>query len=130
MNSQGLPNHAPASWTAAVLCRFVACCLLTTFLAAANDPLPRRVLLGVRISNAGSLGIRVDQIFPNTTASASGLKLNDIILLLDGNTVDSVPRFLEYLKAKQPGEEVTALPQRTNSKDPSAMRSSPKPSSG
>ena len=53
-----------------------------------------------------STGILVQQIYPNSPAAKYGLKVNDLILEINGKRVTSAGSFIGELAAKKIGETV------------------------
>lgn len=90
---------------------FVVLSLLWISTAAANelpssDPLPRRPFLGVTADPAPDHHVRVSKIFPDSPAARSGLAVGDILLALNGSTVESVGTFLAGVKTLKTGDHL------------------------
>jgi serine protease Do len=48
----------------------------------------------------------IQRVFPGTPALESGLKENDFILKVDGNSINTAAALIKFLKLKSPGDEV------------------------
>ncbi len=92
--------------------------LTVTIAAAENDgnaPPPRtsrRASLGTMPDFAyQGPGVRVQQVMPGSAAEESGILAGDVIVAIDGETVNDLRSFSELLKARAPGDavEVTVL---------------------
>lgn len=57
-------------------------------------------------------GIYVVQVIKNSPAESAGIKAKDIILKIDGNTLNKMSELRKYIYTKAPGDEVTLLIQR------------------
>lgn len=77
--------------------------LTITYIA---DALPRRALMGVRLTESDQ-GPKVAQIFANTTAETSGLKQNDIITHVNAIELKTVPEFQTTIRPLKPGTTIT-----------------------
>jgi pimeloyl-ACP methyl ester carboxylesterase len=60
--------------------------------AQSNEPLPRKPFFGVGMA-ADAKGIKVMAVTPGTTAAEAGLKVDDIVLSIDGVPVKAPPDF-------------------------------------
>jgi S1-C subfamily serine protease len=72
-------------------------------IAAQTLPLPRRIAVVV---NAGSQAVRIGEIEPNGPAAKSGLSVGDIILTLDGISVQGADDLIRLLDAQMIGRTV------------------------
>ncbi|HVM59286.1 MAG TPA: PDZ domain-containing protein [Verrucomicrobiae bacterium] len=63
------------------------------WLPVATQAIPRD--LARQLGYPGLTGVRITQVYPDSTAEKAGLKVGDLILALDGNTIE----------ASQPGDE-------------------------
>ena len=52
------------------------------------------------------MGCIVDLVLPGMAAEKAGIQENDVILLLDGTPVESMPQFAKAIHAKRPGDTV------------------------
>ncbi|MFG0253034.1 MAG: M28 family peptidase [Phycisphaerales bacterium JB038] len=59
-------------------------------------------------------GVAVGQVFPGTTAARAGLKKGDRLIRWGGEDLPDIGRWMELLKAHQPGDEVTIVILRDN----------------
>ncbi len=81
-------------------------------LAATSRPLSadaaRKALgveLGVKVGLPGTGdGVKIEEITPNSAAAAAGLKVNDVLLTIDGKAVPEASRFREALVEHKPGD--------------------------
>jgi pimeloyl-ACP methyl ester carboxylesterase len=80
--------------------------------AADADSLPRRALLGVTAQPAPDHHVRIAKLVPGSAAALSELAVGDILLALNGSTIDSVPTFLATVKSFKPGDHITCRVQR------------------
>jgi S1-C subfamily serine protease len=75
-------------------------------IAAQTFPLPRRIAV---IVSAGSQAVRIGEIEPNGPAATSGLSVGDIILALDGISVQGADDLIRLLDAQRIGSTVEIL---------------------
>lgn len=77
----------------------------------------RRAVLGVTIAEVNpsiieeyglkvSRGIFVDSVIANSSAFDAGIQENDVIIALDGESVDRVPLLQEKIASKRPGQHI------------------------
>lgn len=79
----------------------------------------RRAMLGVEISNVtrsdlnrinlserSTEGVIIDAIFPGGSAAVGGLRVNDLVVSLDGRPVATLPEFTELIGRSQVGQEM------------------------
>ncbi len=59
-------------------------------------------------------GVAVGQVFPGTTAAKAGLKKGDLIIRWGGEEVADIARWMELLKAHEPGDAVDIVFLRDN----------------
>ncbi|CAN5504133.1 hypothetical protein BH11ARM1_BH11ARM1_03740 [soil metagenome] len=107
---------------------FLLCCIVASGFA---QSLPRRPFLGAGIA-AGTGGVKITAVTPNTTASAAGLRLDDVVTSIAGQTTadpaalnlvlakwktgDKVK--IEFVRAEKPQVvEVTVQPRPVDSGD-------------
>ncbi len=78
----------------------------------------KRAVLGVRILDIDSdrarllglddvSGVEIKAIFPNTSASAAGLREGDVILKVNNQSVDSTPELQEQVARYRPGDTIS-----------------------
>lgn len=60
----------------------------------------------------GSQGIVVDAVFSNSPAEVAGLRVNDILLSINGIEVQSAPKALDMIAETTPGSQITLLVSR------------------
>ena len=76
-------------------------------------PATGRPLLGVTVGEADSSGgVRVESVAPGTPAEEAGLESGDVIVTVDGETVDGPRALVAAIAAKSPGDEVTLSVER------------------
>jgi S1-C subfamily serine protease len=75
-------------------------------IAAQTYPLPRRIAV---IVSAGAQAVRIGEIEPNGPAATSGLSVGDIILALDGISVQGADDLIRLLNAQRIGSTVEIL---------------------
>ncbi len=80
--------------------------------AAASDSLPRRALLGATVEPAPDNHVRIARLVPGSAAARSELAVGDVVLALNGFTIDSVTTFLATMKSFKSGDRVTCRVQR------------------
>ncbi|MEQ8808153.1 MAG: trypsin-like peptidase domain-containing protein, partial [Imperialibacter sp.] len=77
----------------------------------------QRALLGVNIVDVNSAlaearglnvlkGISIENVNPNSGAADAGLEKGDVIIAIDGKTVDNVAKLQEKIAVKRPGDKV------------------------
>lgn len=93
-------------------CFFVLLSVFHPAVAGAADFLPRRPLLGLTVDPAPDHHVRIIRIVPGSAAAQSELAVGDIVLALNGSTIDSVATFLSTMKSFKPGDRVTCRVQR------------------
>jgi pimeloyl-ACP methyl ester carboxylesterase len=95
---------------------FLALFLPSTAAAAnglsSSDSLPRRPLLGLTVEPTPDNHVPIKKIVPGSAAARSPLAVGDIVLALNGSTIDSVATFLATMKSFKPGDHVTCRVQR------------------
>ncbi|MGV6815304.1 MAG: M28 family peptidase [Phycisphaerales bacterium] len=64
------------------------------------------VRVGIIPSNNGDGGMNVERVFEDTSASAAGLRVGDVIVAWGGETIDSVEEWMPILTANEPGDVV------------------------
>src|SRR5262249_46580241 len=62
--------------------------------------------LGVSLEAADGGGVKIAQVTPDSGASRAGLKVGDIVLLVDGKSVKDVPEVQAAIGAHKPNDEV------------------------
>jgi serine protease DegS len=62
----------------------------------------------------GSQGIMVDSVLNNSPADVAGLRVNDILLSINGVEVVSAAKTLDMIAETQPGSEITLVVSRNN----------------
>lgn len=88
------------------------------FVAAQNDPLPRKPTFGAQIApipndqrvKAGlkeGEGVLLPQILPGQTAEAVGLKAGDILLSLNGQPIGGAPAVAQFVATNPAGKDVS-----------------------
>jgi serine protease Do len=73
---------------------------------AAPAPSPTSGYLGVAL-DLEAAGVKINQILPGTGAEKAGLKVNDLVLSVNGEAVDSADAFMTLLQRHKPGDVVT-----------------------
>lgn len=71
---------------------------------------PPPVMLGITMSEAADdegNGVVIDKVMDGFPASEGGVKSGDKVLAIDGEEVDGVEPFREYLRTRKGGDEVT-----------------------
>src|SRR5262249_36162128 len=93
---------------------FIFLVLLSLFhpSAADADSLPRRALLGVTAAPAPDNHVRIAKLVPGSAAALSELAVGDILLALNGSTIDSVATFLATMKSFKSGDHIICRVQR------------------
>ncbi|MEM1132141.1 MAG: PDZ domain-containing protein [Pseudomonadota bacterium] len=72
-----------------------------------TDPLARRVYLGLSGEPAASGdGLRLTFVDPDATAGRAGLKVDDILLMVDQETVSSMPELITIAQSRRAGRDV------------------------
>ena len=79
---------------------------------SAPDSLPRRALLGVTVEPAPDNHVRIKRIVPGSAAARSELAVGDLVLALNGSTIDSGSTFLATMKSFKSGDHITCRVQR------------------
>jgi pimeloyl-ACP methyl ester carboxylesterase len=122
--------------------RHVLVALLAVILAAvpshAND-LPRKPMFGVRVaavpddvrlreSLGRTEGVLIEAVVPNSTAGVGGLRPGDVIVGVDGRTIDGVDPFLKAIAALalQQRFEVTVVRQGQRETRPFTLAEKPR----
>jgi serine protease Do len=70
--------------------------------------------LGVRISDAKSAGVEIDEVEPDSAAAKAGLKAGDVITAFDGERVRSARQFARLIRETAPGRTVKATISRND----------------
>ncbi len=70
--------------------------------------------LGVRIADAESGGVSIEEVEPDSAAAKAGLKAGDIIVNFDGERVRSARQFARLVRETAPGRTVKATIRRDN----------------
>jgi PDZ domain len=76
---------------------------------AMDEVVPPRVMMGITMSEAGDkegLGVIVDKVMENLPAAKAGLKTGDKIISVNGDEVEDVLTFREFLGEQEPGDEI------------------------
>lgn len=73
---------------------------------AAPAPSPTSGYLGVAL-DLDAAGVKINQILPGTGAEKAGLKVNDLVVSVNGEAVDSADAFMTTLQRYKPGDVVT-----------------------
>lgn len=77
-----------------------------------------KVELGVRFLTFSNTpqgkGVLIGEVTPGKSAHAAGLRANDVILSLDGESVDTFNKLVEILKKYQPGDVIKIERARTS----------------
>jgi serine protease Do len=62
--------------------------------------------LGVSLA-PGEGGVKIEQVLPGTAALSAGLKVDDLVLSVDGKPVKDVPEFQAIVGAHKPDDKIT-----------------------
>ena len=97
--------------------RFAAAILLLTSLTpgslafpcdqAEESPLPRRAWLGVALEPSDE-GVRVRDVFPDSSAAAAGMLAGDLLRSINGELVSDIPSTLAQLRPLRAGQVLQA----------------------
>ncbi len=68
--------------------------------------------LAEELGTTRSQGVYVDDFAENSSAAGSGMRQGDVIIGVDGKTVNSSPELQELIGRKRPGDRVTVLVDR------------------
>lgn len=70
---------------------------------------PKRGYLGIKIraSQEGEKGIVIEEVIEDAPASKGGLKVEDVILKVNGQDVSELQTFVEIVRATKPGDQLT-----------------------
>lgn len=87
--------------------------LLTSFQLINAQTLERKGTFGARLKGQeDTKGILIEQTFPNTTASAIGVEVNDILLSVNGKEADDVHELVQAIGNWRVNDPITLLVQR------------------
>jgi serine protease Do len=70
--------------------------------------------LGVRITEAKSAGVAIEEVEPDSAAAKAGLKAGDVITAFDGERVRSARQFARLVRETAPGRTVKATISRND----------------
>jgi serine protease Do len=70
--------------------------------------------LGVRITDAKTAGVEIDEVEPDSAAAKAGLKPGDVITSFNGERVRSARQFARLVRETAPGRTVKATISRNN----------------
>lgn len=103
--------------------QFLFAAFLTLFVSLSHigysQDLQRRAMLGIAFEDVssqvrieldlGNRGVRVLEVLPNTSAASLGILVQDIILELNGNAIESITDVQKHLVDARAGDEVRLL---------------------
>lgn len=75
-----------------------------------------RVTLGLTVGEAAKGGLKITDVTPKGPAEQAGLRKNDILLSIDGRSIQTDAGFREAIAAKQPGDRVDLVYDRDGMK--------------
>lgn len=93
---------------------------LTIRIEGATTETPKRPTTGGRQVSFGTVpdyqfqgsGVKIDSLVPDSPAEKAGLLAGDILIQLDGNEIESLRAFSNFLKKLSPGQSVKAVVDR------------------
>lgn len=81
-----------------------------------SDMDERKVFLGIEGKTIDEDGVEISKVFEGSTAEAIGLKEGDRLLQIDDEELEDIGQLVEYLKTKEPGDEVKVKFERDGKK--------------
>jgi putative serine protease PepD len=76
---------------------------------------PTRAVLGVQAADAPDGGALVDAVTPGSAAERAGLRSGDVVVSVDGRTVDDAAALTAAIRSHDPGQEVRITVKRGGS---------------